>query len=145
MNHVPYKSSTPGMIDLIAGHIGVMSMPMLQGIPQVRSGRLRALGITSSRRSAAAADIPTFAESGLPGFESVQWYGLLAPARTPQEIVDRLHKEVTAIAGTNEARDRFASDGAERVLSTPAEFVAFLKAEATKWAAVAKAAGIVPE
>jgi tripartite-type tricarboxylate transporter receptor subunit TctC len=145
MTHVPYKSSIPGMTDLIAGHIAVMSLPMLHAIPQVRGGRLRALGITSASRTAAAPDIPTIAESGLPGFESVQWYGMLVPARTSQEIVDRLYKEVSAIVGTNEARERFAGDGAERVVSSPEQFAAFLRAETTKWAAVAKTAGIVPE
>ena len=145
MIHVPYKSSMPGMTDLIAGHIAVMSLPMLHGIPQVRSGRLRALGITSASRTAAAPDIPRIAESGLPGFESVQWYGMLVPARTSQDIVNRLYKEVAAIVSTNEARDRFAGDGAERVVSSPEQFAAFLRAETTKWAAVAKTAGIVPE
>ena len=145
MNHVPYKSSAPSMIDLIAGHVAVTSLPMMQAIPQVRAGRLRALGVTSANRTAAAPDVPTIAESGLPGFESVQWYGLLVPARTGQEIVDRLHKEVSATVGTSEARDRLAGDGAERVLSSPEQFAAFLRAETTKWAAVAKSAGIIPE
>lgn len=145
MVHVPYKSSIPGMIDLLAGQVALLSSPMLQAIPYVRSGRLRALGVTSASRVAAARDIPTIAEGGLPGYESVQWYGLLAPARTPPEIIDRLYKEVVAILRTPEARERFAGDGAELVANSPDEFAALLKAETVKWAKVAKAAGIIPE
>jgi tripartite-type tricarboxylate transporter receptor subunit TctC len=145
MVHVPYKSSVPGMIDLLAGQVAVLSSPMLQAIPFVRAGRLRALGVTSSSRVAAAPDIPTIAEGGLRGYESVQWYGLLAPAKTPPEIIEKLHREVVAILRTPEARDRFAADGAELVASSPGEFAVLLKAETVKWARVAKAAGITPE
>jgi tripartite-type tricarboxylate transporter receptor subunit TctC len=145
MVHVPYKSSIPGMIDLLAGQVAVLSSPMLQAVPYVRAGRLRALGVTSARRVAAAPDIPTIAEAGLPGYESVQWYGLLAPAKTPPEIIEKLHRDVVAILRTPEARDRFASDGAELVASSPDEFAAFIKAETVKWTKVANAAGITPE
>jgi tripartite-type tricarboxylate transporter receptor subunit TctC len=145
MVHVPYKSSSPGLIDLIAGHVAITSSPMLQAISHVRTGRLRALGVTSSKRVAVAADVPTIAEGGLPGYESVQWYGLLAPAGTPQEIVNRLYKEAAAILRSPEAKERFAGEGAEVVASTPAEFSAFIKAETVKWAQVVKAAGITPE
>jgi tripartite-type tricarboxylate transporter receptor subunit TctC len=145
MVHVPYKSSSPGLIDLIAGHVAITSSPMLQAIPHVRSARLRALGVTSATRVPVAADIPTIAEGGLPGYESVQWYGLLAPAGTPPDIVNRLHKEAVAILRTVEAKERFAGEGAEVVASTPEEFSAFIKAETVKWAQVVKAAGIVPE
>jgi len=144
MVHVPYKSSIPGMIDLLAGEVALLSSPMLQAIPYVRAGRLRALGVTSAKRVATAPDISTIAE-GLPGYESVQWYGLLAPAKTPLEIIARLHREVVAILRAPEARERFAADGAELVANSPDEFAALLKAETVKWARVAKAAGITPE
>jgi tripartite-type tricarboxylate transporter receptor subunit TctC len=128
--HVPYKGTLPGLVDLVAGRV---------------AGRLRALGVTSAARTAALPDISTIAEAGLPGYEAVQWSGLLAPAGTPREIVVKLHQESTAILRTAEARERLAADSAELVLSSPEEFAAFLKAETVKWARVAKAAGIQPE
>ena len=145
MIHVPYKSSTPGVVDLIAGQIAIMAPNMLQSIPHVRAGRLRALGVTSAVRSASAPDIPTIAEGGLPGYESVQWYGLLAPAGTPREIIARLHAETVAILRTPDAAKRLAADGAEVVASSPDEFAALIKAETVKWAKVVKSAGIEPE
>ena len=145
MIHVPYKSSTPGIVDLIAGHIAIMSPNMLQSIPHVRAGRLRALGVTSAMRAASAPDIPTVAEGGLPGYEAVQWYGLLAPAGTPPEIINKLHSETVAVLRTPESSRRLAGDGAEVIASSPAEFSAFIKTETVKWANVVKAAGIQPE
>ena len=145
MIHVPYKSSTPGVVDLIAGQIAIMAPNMLQSIPHVRAGRLRALGVTSAVRSASAPDIPTIAEGGLPGYESVQWYGLLAPAGTPREIISRLYAETVAILRTPDAGKRLAGDGAEVVASTPDEFAVLIKAETVKWAKVVKSAGIEPE
>ncbi len=145
MVHVPYKSSIPGLIDVIAGQVALTTSPMLQAMPHVRTGKVRALGVTSANRVAAAPAIPTVAESGLPGYASVQWYGLLAPAKTPREIVDKLYQDVAAILRTPDARERFAADGAEPALSSPDTFAAFIKVETVKWAAVARAAGIVPE
>ena len=144
LTHVPYKSST-SMIDVIAGQVALTSSPLLLSLPHTRAGRLRALGVTSAARVAIAPDIPTIAESGLPGFESVQWYGLFAPAGTPRDIINRLHRESTAILRTPELKGRLAADGAEVVAGTPEEFVALLRGEMEKWARVAKAAGIVPE
>jgi tripartite-type tricarboxylate transporter receptor subunit TctC len=114
-------------------------------MPHVRDGKLRALGVTSARRAAVAPDIPTIAEAGLPGYESVQWYGFLAPAGTPRDIVARLHREAAATLRAPENRARFASDGIEVVSSSPDDFAAFLKAETVKMAKVVKAAGIQPE
>jgi tripartite-type tricarboxylate transporter receptor subunit TctC len=145
MVHVPYKSSIPSLIDLMAGQVATMTSPMPQSIPHVRAGRLRALGVTSASRAAAAPSIPTIAESALPGFESVQWYGLLAPAKTPRDIIDRLHREVAAILRAPDTRERLTADGAEPVASLPDAFAALIRAETVKWAAVAKAAGITPE
>jgi tripartite-type tricarboxylate transporter receptor subunit TctC len=145
MVHVPYKSSIPSLMDLIAGQVATMTSPMPQSIPHVRSGRLRALGVTTAARVTAAPDIPTIQESGLPSFESTQWYGLLAPAKTPVDIIDRLHREVTAILRAPDTRDRLAGDGAVPVASAPDAFSAYIRAETAKWAAVAKAAGIKPE
>ncbi len=145
MVHVPYKGATPGVIDLIAGQVAIMAPGMITGIPHVRAGKLRALGVTSTRRVAAAPDIPTIAEGGLPGYEAVVWYGLLAPAGTPQEIIARLRKESVAVLRAPDSKERIARDGAEAVASSPEEFAAFIKAETVKWAKVAKAAGIKPE
>ncbi len=91
MVHIPYKGTGPAMIDMVAGQVATMAATILTGMPQIRAGRLRPLGITSAARSPIVPDIPTVAEAGLPGFESVQWYGMLAPARTPKDIVSRLH------------------------------------------------------
>jgi tripartite-type tricarboxylate transporter receptor subunit TctC len=118
---------------------------LFESLPLVRRGRLRVLGVTSARRSAAAPDIPTIAESGLPGYESVQWSALLAPAKTPREIVERLHREVVAILRTAELRERLAREANDVVASSPDELAAFLKAETEKWARVVKAAGIQPQ
>ncbi|MBI3918961.1 MAG: tripartite tricarboxylate transporter substrate binding protein [Betaproteobacteria bacterium] len=145
MLHVPYRGSGPGYIDLLAGNVSVMAANILSAIPHVRSGRLRALGITSKKRAASAPDVPTVAEGGLPGYESVQWLGLLAPAGTPREIIARLHQEVAAVLRSQEMKDRLARDGAEPIASSSEEFGAYLRRETEKWAKVAKVAGIRPE
>jgi tripartite-type tricarboxylate transporter receptor subunit TctC len=145
MVHVPYKGTSPGITDLIAGNVALMAPAMITGLPHVRSGKLRALGVTSRTRVAAAPEIPTISESGLPGYETVVWYGFLAPAGTPQDIIARLHKESVAALQTPSARERIAADGAEVLGSSPEEFRAFITQELAKWAKVAKAAGIKPE
>jgi tripartite-type tricarboxylate transporter receptor subunit TctC len=144
MLHVPYKGSGPGVTDLIAGHVPVMMPNMLSAQPHIKSGRLRALGVTGTRRAPGADDIPTIAEAGVPGYEAVQWYGVLAPARTPGEIITRLHAGVVRALQNPEVRKRLNNDGAEAVGSSPAEFGAYIRAETEKWAKVIKAAGINP-
>jgi len=146
LTHVPYKGTAPGLIETLAGRVAMIATSsMALTVPHVRSGRLRALGITTAARSAALPDIPTIAEAGVPGYEAVQWSGLLAPAATPQHLIARLHREVTAILRTPEIRNRLAADSAEVVAGSPEQFAEFLKAELVKWAAVVKAAGITPE
>ena len=146
MVHVPYKGATPGVIDVIAGNIATIGITYAMLIPHVRDGKLRALAVTSANRIAIAPDIPTVAEAGpLPGYESVNWFGLLAPARTPEAIMARLHKEVVAILRSPEIKERFHNDAVEGVAGSPDEFAAFIKAETVKWAKVAKDAGIHPE
>jgi tripartite-type tricarboxylate transporter receptor subunit TctC len=144
MLQVPYKGSGPGVTDLIAGHVPVMMPNMLSAQPHIKSGRLRALGVTGTRRAPGADDIPTIAEAGVPGYEAVQWYGVLAPARTPGEIITRLHAGVVRALQNPEVRKRLNNDGAEAVGSSPAEFGAYIRAETEKWAKVIKAAGINP-
>jgi tripartite-type tricarboxylate transporter receptor subunit TctC len=145
MLHVPYRGGGESILALVSGHVAVTVASMLGAMPQVRSGRVRALGVTSSKRIASAPDIPTIAEAGVPGYESLQWYGLLAPAGTPKEILARLHKESVAALRSPDVVARLASDGAEVVAGSSEEFGAFLRAETQKWANVVKAAGIKPE
>jgi tripartite-type tricarboxylate transporter receptor subunit TctC len=143
--HVPYKGTGPGVIDVLAGQVKVMTPNVLTALPHIKSGRLRALAVTSAKRSEALPEVPTMAEAGVPGYESVQWYGVLAPAGTPREIVQRLYAEIAKALHAGEVRERLAADGAEPVGSTPEEFAAFIRAEIAKWSKVAKAAGINPE
>jgi tripartite-type tricarboxylate transporter receptor subunit TctC len=144
--HVPYKGSLPGVVDLLAGRVALTATASLSNvIPHVKSGRVRSLGVTTTRRIDALPDVPTIAEAGLPGYESVQWSGLLAPAGTPREIVTMLHREAVEMVRSPEGRARLASLGSEVVASSPEEFAAFIKSETVKWAKVARAAGIQPE
>jgi tripartite-type tricarboxylate transporter receptor subunit TctC len=145
MVHIAYKGTGPAMIDMLAGHTAVMAGTMVTTVPQIRAGRLRGLGITTAERNSAAPEIPTVAEAGLPGFESVQWYALLAPANTPKDIVNRLHGEMVKILQQPEIRQRFANDGATPVGNTPEQFAAYIKSELAKWAKVARGAGIEPQ
>jgi tripartite-type tricarboxylate transporter receptor subunit TctC len=145
MLHVPYRGGGESIIALVAGHVSVTVASMLGTMPHVRSGKLRALGVTSSKRVSNAPDVPTIAEAGVPGYESLQWYGLLAPAATPKEIIARLNRDSVAVLRTPEIVARLANDGGEVVAGTPEEFGAYLRAETEKWAKVAKAAGIKPE
>jgi len=145
MVHIPYKGTAPGVVDLLAGQVSVMTPNLLTALPHIKAGKLRALAVTSAKRSAALPDVPTIAESGLPGYDSTQWYGVLAPAGTSREIIARLHDEIVRALRTPEVIQRLAADGAEPVGSSPEEFAAFIKSEIGKWAKVASAAGIRPE
>lgn len=145
MLHVPYKGSGPGVTDLIAGHVPAMMPNMLSAKPHIQSGRLRALGVTGSKRAPGAENIPTIAEAGVPGYEAVQWYGVLAPAATPRDIISKLHTGVVRALQNPEVRQRLLNDGAEPIGSSPDEFAAYLRNETAKWAKVIRAAGIKPE
>jgi len=145
MVHIPYKGTAPGVVDLLAGQVLVMAPNLLTALPHVKSGRLRALAVTSAKRNEALPDVPTVAESGLAGYDSTQWYGVLAPAGTPRDIVARLHDEIVRALRDPEVGKRLAADGAEAVGSSPQEFAAFIKSETEKWAKVATAAGIKAE
>ena len=142
MLHVPYKGPTGGLIDLMAGRVVLMGTGAIATIPHLRSGRLRALAVTSATRTSVLPDVPTIAESGVPGYEAVGWFGVMAPAGTPKEIIVRLHSEIVAVLNQPEARERLKADGADVVADTPEEFSDYMKAEAVKWAKVVKAAGI---
>jgi len=145
MIHVPYKGAGPGLVDTVAGHVSVMTPSIISGLPHVRGGRLRALGVTSAKRAGGVPDIPTIAEAGVPGYDAVQWFGVLAPTATPRAIVVRLHGEIVRVLQAADVRGRLSADGADPVGSSPEEFAAFLRAETAKWAKVVKDAGIQPE
>jgi tripartite-type tricarboxylate transporter receptor subunit TctC len=145
MVHVPYRGSGQGIVDVLAGHVPVMTPSIPTALPHTKGGRLRGLGVTGSTRSGAAPQVPTIAEAGLPGYEATQWFGVLAPAATPRDIITRLHAEITRALRDNEVRGRLAAEGAEAVGSKPEEFAAYLRAETLKWAKVVKDAGIKPE
>jgi len=146
MIHVPYKGAGPALVDIIAGHVPLMTANILSSLPHVRAGRLRAYGVTSAKRSPGAPDIPTIAEAGLPGYDAVTWFGVLAPAGTPRAIVMKLHTGVVRAVNDPAVRNRFVSDGADPSPSkSPEEFAALISSETSKWAKVIKDAGIQPD
>jgi len=145
MTHVPYKSGPPALIDLLAGHIALTVSGISSSVPHVRAGKLRALGVTGSRRSHAAPEVPTIAEAGVPGYEAMQWYGLLTPAGTPSEVIAMLYRETAATLRVPATAARLSADGSDVVVSTPEAFGEFIKSEIGKWAKVAKTAGLTAE
>jgi tripartite-type tricarboxylate transporter receptor subunit TctC len=143
--HIPYKTGPAAQIDLIGGRLTYTFEAVATQLPQARAGRIRALAVTSGKRLAALPDIPTVAESGLPGYEYWGWMGISAPAGTPKEIVARLNGEITKILRTQEARDWFAEQGGEPVPETPEEFAAYIKTEYSRWGKLIREAGIKAE
>jgi len=141
MIHVPYKGSGPALIDLLGGHTQLMFSTMPPALPHAKSGRLRALGMTGVRRSPLVPDLPTIAESGLPGYEITQWWGLLGPAGMSGAIVTRLNSDVNAILQQADVKERFAAEGADTAPNTPQWFAAFMKSETVKWGKVVRASG----
>lgn len=141
MSHVPYKGSAPALTDVMAGQVDLMFDTMLSSMPHVKGGKLKALAVTSSQRSPVAPDLPTVAESGLPGYEAIAWNGLLAPAGTPKEVVARLNTELKAVLENPEIRQRFEAQGFSAAWSAPSAYGAFLQSEVDKWAKVVKTSG----
>ncbi|HEV7821690.1 MAG TPA: tripartite tricarboxylate transporter substrate binding protein, partial [Burkholderiales bacterium] len=142
LTHVPYKGSGPGLTDLSAGRLAVAFSTALSVVPFVKGGRLRAIAVTSNARSAFMPDLPTVAESGLPGYEAGSWYGVVAPARTPQPIVARLHAEIIKVLALPDVRERLVSQGIDPVGNTPDQFAAYIRAEIVKWAKIIKSTGV---
>jgi tripartite-type tricarboxylate transporter receptor subunit TctC len=140
--HVPYKGSAPAITDLLGGQVEMFFANMLSAIPHVASGRLRALAITSPKRSPALSSVPTMIEAGYAEFEASTWFGLLAPSGTAPEIVQRLHADVVKTLAGRELQQKLASEGALVVGNTPAEFAAYMRSETEKWSRVVKAARI---
>lgn len=139
--HVPYKGTGPAMIDLLSGQARLMFGGMIGTLTHVRSRRLKALAVSSAKRSPVVPDLPTIAESGFPGYEAATWYGVLAPAGTALPIVRKLNAEIIGTLNNPELRQRMSSQGADPAPTTPEEFAAYIKSEVTKWAKVVKESG----
>ena len=139
--YIPYKGGAQAIADVVGGQADVLFNGMLATYPMVKGGKLRALAISSSKRFAAAPDIPTVAESGLPGFETGSFQGIVAPAGTPPEVVNKLHQTITKILATQEMQERLVTAGAETRAGTPAEFGTFIRDEKARWAKVVKDSG----
>src|SRR5688572_31180374 len=143
--HVPYKGGGPAMTAAMGGQTQLLVATSVGLLPHVRSGKLRAIAVTSAKRSSAAPDVPTFAESGVPGYEHEPWNGMFGPAGIPKAVLARVNAEVVRVLNAPETRKALEGDGADIVGSTPEQFGAMLKAEIAKWTKVAKAAGIKAE
>jgi tripartite-type tricarboxylate transporter receptor subunit TctC len=139
---VAYRGTTAVMPDLLAGRLTMSFANILNALPLARDGKLRAFAVTSQKRSGAAPDMPTMAELGYPGFEAVPWFGLMAPAGTPQAVIDKVHRETARTLALPDVRKRLEELGLDVIGNTPAEFAAVIKAEIPQWAAVIKGAGI---
>jgi tripartite-type tricarboxylate transporter receptor subunit TctC len=145
MQHVPYKGSAPAVADLIGGQVQLMFDNLPSALPQIKGGKLKALAVTSATRAPALPDVPTVAEAGVPGFEASSWFGLLAPAGTPPDIVAKINGEVAKWLATPEAREKLAAQGANAAGGTPADFAKHIATETTKWAKVVKESGAKAE
>jgi tripartite-type tricarboxylate transporter receptor subunit TctC len=145
MLHIPYKGGSQAITDLLGGQTSLYFSAMSTGLPLAKSGRLRALGVTSPQRFVGLADIPTIAESGLPGYSLVGWFGLLLPANTPLDTVNRLHDAANRVLATPEIKDRLILEGIEAQAQTVQAFDSFLQKELEKYAKIVRDARILPE
>ena len=143
--HVPFKGGGPAMMDVMAGNTQLILGALVQTLPQIKAGKLKALGVGGLKRSPALPDVPTLAEAGVPGYEAVNWWGIVAPAGTPRAVLERLYKELTAIQNSPELARRFEAEAVEAVQMTPAEFGRYIEQDTAKWARVIKEAGITPQ
>lgn len=141
MAHIPYKGAAGAMQDLIGGRVDLMFDNLASSLSQVKGGRVRALAVTTSKRTKLAPELPTIAESGLPGFDISTWFGIFVPAGTPRPVVDRLHAEFTRALAAPDVREKMLALGAEPVGSTPEQFTAYVKAEAAKYAKLVRTSG----
>ena len=145
MTHVPYKGGAPALVDLLGGQVQVLFSLAIAAMPHVRASKLRALAVTSGKRSAVAPEIPTIAESGFPGYEVTGWFGVLAPAATPRAMVDKLNVTIVAILKSRDVQERLVGQGADPAPGTPEQFAAHIKSETLKWSRFIKEAGIRAE
>jgi tripartite-type tricarboxylate transporter receptor subunit TctC len=145
MLHVPYKGTGQAVTDLLAGQIDVMFAPAQTVMPHVQAGKLRALAVTSAKRFSIFPDLPTVAESGLPGYAAVGWFGLLAPAKTPSAIVGKISADANKALGERDVHNMLVAVGAEPSGDTPAEFARFIREDQSKWSRLMRERGIIPE
>jgi tripartite-type tricarboxylate transporter receptor subunit TctC len=145
VQHIPYRGTVPAMTDVMSGQITGMFSTALSARPQIDAGNVRALGLSSRKHSEALPSVLPIAEAGVPGYEATQWYGMAAPAGTPADIIARIHAEAVKALKSPDVKEKLATDGAEPIGGTPAEFAALIKDELEKWTKVAKAAGIEPQ
>ena len=145
MTHVPYKGSGPALTDLLGGHVSIYFSSLPPAIGLIGSGKVRALAVTGPARSAILPNLPTVAESGLPGYEAVLHYGIIAPAGTPRPIIDKLSAAMRAAMASEDVRKRIATEGAEPLVTTPEEYAADIDREETKWSAVVRKSGAKAE
>jgi tripartite-type tricarboxylate transporter receptor subunit TctC len=145
MVHVPYKGAAPAVVDLLGGQIQLMFAPIATALPHIKSGKLRALGVTTLRRSSVMPDVPTIAESGLPGYDQTVWNGLAGPANMSPAVVAKLHAAVVKAVGSQELRAIFTSVGSDALSDTPAEFTALVAEEIIRWAKLVRDVGLKPE
>jgi len=141
MSHVPYKGSAPALVDLIGGQVQVMFDNLPSALPHVKSGKLRAVAVTSTKRAPALPDVPTIAESGVPGFEATSWFGILGPAGTPRDVVTKINAEANKALQSSEMKEKLLSQGAEAAGGSPEQFGDYIKSETVKWAKVVKESG----
>jgi tripartite-type tricarboxylate transporter receptor subunit TctC len=144
MLHVPYKGVAPALVDVVGGQVSMTFASILSSLPQVRADKLRALAVTGGKRSVAAPQVPTMREAGVKDYESATWYGVVAPAGTPQELVTRLNAEIVAVIKRPDVNERLSKEGADPVGNSPQEFGRFIESEIGKWRKVIRAAGIQP-
>lgn len=140
--YIPYKGTAPALNDLVAGYVQLQILSIISGLPLVKAARIRALAVSTAKRSSVAPEIPTIAESGVPGFDESGQYGILVPAGTPPEIVARLHQEIVKVLQLRDVKNRFASEGAEIVGNAPERYNAIIRSDAEKWPKVIKQSGI---
>ena len=145
LTHVPYKGLAPGLLDVMAGRLHTVFSTAPSAIPHIKTGRLRGLAVTTAARSNLVPQLPTVAESGVPGYEAGSWYGIIAPAGTPRAVIVRLNKEITTLLSAPDFREQIMAAGADPMPNTPDEFAAYIKSEITKWAKVIKLSGAKAE
>jgi tripartite-type tricarboxylate transporter receptor subunit TctC len=143
--HIPYKGTVPAVTDLLAGRVTLTMTGLPPLLPQIKAGKLIALGVATSKRLPQLPDVPTIAEAGVPGFEATQWYGLLSATGTPKAVIDKLHDEIVRALAKPDVRNRLETDGAIPVTNTPAEFSAMIRSEITRWGRVVREAGVTAD
>jgi tripartite-type tricarboxylate transporter receptor subunit TctC len=140
--HVPYKGGGPAMVDLLSGNINLIIATAASAVPHIKSGKIKAIAVSTAKRSGLVPDLPTISEAGLKGFEANNWYGILVPAGTPRPIIDRLNKEVVAVLNLPDVKEFLFKQGLDTAPSTPDEFGAYIRSEKAQWEKVIKAAGL---